>query len=92
MQLVGNWMERLALKAQMEEELLPGQSVVELLGDSRVLVEQHKGVTVFGGEQICIRLKFGILQICGSQLQVEKMSSDFLVVTGKIDSLKILRR
>ena len=92
MQRGARWMEHLALKAQMEEELLPGQSVVELLSDRRVLIEQHKGVSVFSCDEICVRLKFGILQICGHELELEKMSNEMLVITGRIDSLRIIRR
>ena len=73
------WMERLALKAEMEEELLPGQSLVELFGAGRVLIEHHLGVTVFTCDEICIRMKYG-------------MSNEMLVITGRIDSLRIIRR
>lgn len=86
------WMERLALKAEMEEELLPGQSLVELFGAGRVLIEHHLGVTVFTCDEICIRMKYGILQICGQRLEMEKMSNEMLVITGRIDSLRIIRR
>ena len=86
------WMERLALKVQLEEELLPGQSLIELLSDKRVLIEHHKGVIAFGNEEICVRLGCGILQICGQGLELEKMSNELLVITGRIQSLKIIRR
>ena len=92
MQRSTKWMERLALKTEMEQEILPGQSLVEILGDRRVLIEHHKGVTVFACDEICVRLKFGILQICGHQLEMEKMSNEMLVITGRIDSLRIIRR
>lgn len=86
------WMERLALKAEMEEELLPGQSLVELFGAGRVLIEHHLGVTAFACDEICIKMKYGILQICGQRLEMEKMSNEMLVITGRVDSLRIVRR
>lgn len=85
------WIERLAEQTDMHDELFPAQPLVELLGDGRVLIEHHKGVTAYGRNEICVRMKYGTLQICGCSLELSQMSAHQLVITGRIDGMKIER-
>lgn len=86
------WVDRLAGAADLQGEALPGQSVVELLGDGRVLVERHCGVTEYGRERIQVRMKYGSLCIQGCGLELASMSSEQLVITGRIDGVHLIRR
>ena len=80
-------MERLA----KQDEILPGQTLVELLGDRRVLIEHHRGVTEYSRERIQIRVKFGILCVCGEGLSLCRMTANQLVIMGRVDSLTLFR-
>lgn len=84
---MASWMERLSI----QDETLPMQTVVELLGDRRVLIEHHRGVTEYSRERIQVRVKYGVLCIGGMALQLCKMTSDQLVIMGKIDSITLFR-
>lgn len=86
------WMERLADSADLQGEAFPGQSVVELFGERRLLVEHHGGVTEYGREKIILRMKFGYLCVCGGCLELAKMNAEQLVITGRIDSISLVRR
>lgn len=81
------WIERLA----RQDEVLPGQTVVELLGDRRVLIEHHIGVTEYSRERIQIRVKYGLLSVCGEGLELCRMTSNQLVIMGRIDALTLFR-
>ncbi len=81
----------LALGADLPEEALPGEPVLELLGSSRVLVEHHGGILEYGTERICVRAKYGTLQITGSKLQLLRMLGPQLIITGSIDGIRILK-
>lgn len=85
-------LERLADRTDLQGEALPGQPLLELYGDRRVLIEYHRGVTEYGRERIQIRVCYGTLCICGSCLELARMTSDQLVITGKIDSVNLVRR
>lgn len=85
------WLERLADAADLQSEALPGQSVVELYGDRRVLIENHCAVTEYGRERILIRMKYGNLSVCGHCLELARMSQNQLVITGKIECVSIIR-
>ena len=88
----GHWMQRLVDRADLYGEVLPGGPIVEIAGENRVLVERHRGVTAYSGEKICIQLSYGMLCICGCNLELTRMSRDLLVITGRIDTIQIIRR
>lgn len=87
-----NWADRVAYVADIQEEAIPGQTVVELFGDRRVLVEHHQGVIEYGKERIGVRVRYGALCIRGKGLELARMRSDQLVITGCIDAVELIRR
>ena len=87
----GHWIQRIADGANLCGESLPGVPVMELAGDRRVLIERHEGVMEYGTEQICIRVKYGMLCISGCGLELRKMTRQQLVISGHIDCIQILR-
>lgn len=85
-------LDRIADKTDLQEEPFPGQPVVELYGQRRILIEHHRGVTEYGKERICIRMGYGQLCISGSCLEVAKMTAEHLVIVGKIASITLCGR
>lgn len=85
-------LDRLAESADLPGEAIPGQSLVEVLGDRRVLIENHRGVTEYGRERICIRVGFGQIVVCGCGLELSRMSKEQLVITGRVDGVTLCRR
>ena len=73
-------------------EGIPGQPIVEISGEHRVLIENHQGVAAYGQNQILVNVKFGSLCICGCGLEMMHMTKEQLIVTGRIDSVGLLRR
>ena len=84
---MAGWIDRLS----HSEEALPSQTVVELLGDGRVLIEHHSGITEYSRQRIQIRVKYGVLCVCGEGLELCKMTGEQLVILGRIDSLTLFR-
>ena len=89
---MGNWMEKLADRADLTDEALPGQPLVEILGEGRVLIEHHQGVTEYSREKIQVKMRYGCLCICGYGLELARMNGDQLVIHGRIDGISIIRR
>ena len=84
-------MDRLIEEADLPGELLPGQSVVELAGDRRVLIENHRGVTEYGQGKISVRVRYGLVVVCGCGLELSRMTREQLVITGRIDGITLHR-
>lgn len=85
-------LSRLADRAELGEEPLPGQPIVEIAGDRRVLIENHCGVKEYGRERIGVKVKYGLVNICGSGLELQHMTKQQLVVSGRIDAISLCRR
>ena len=85
------WMKRLAQKIH-EVDIHPGFPLIELVGDSRVLIENHCSIIEYGKEKITIRMKFGCVEICGSEMQLSQLTKSQLVISGKITGLQLIRR
>lgn len=73
-------------------ESLPGQVLVEISGENRVLIEHHCGVREYSRERIGVTVKYGMLQVCGSCLELRCMTREQLVISGKIDCIVLKRR
>lgn len=88
----GRIWDRLADGADLPGEVVPGQSILEVLGDTRVLIEYHRGVQEYSRERIAVKLKFGTVCICGCGLELTHMTKDQLVIRGRIDAVTLHRR
>lgn len=86
------FLERLADEADITAEPLPGQPIVEIAGDRRVLIENHFGVKAYSREKIVVNVKFGFICICGCGLELMWMTKDQLVIRGRIDAVTLQRR
>lgn len=86
-----NIFERIADAADLSTEPLPKLPLVELVGENRVLVENHQGVIQYGCEEICLKVSYGHISICGHHLELARMSKEQLIVTGVIDSVRLCR-
>lgn len=87
-----NFWEHILEQSTLSPEAVPGQSIVEIAGDRRVLVENHLGVAAYGSEQILVNVTFGSICICGCNLELMHMTKDRLIIYGRIDSVKLQRR
>lgn len=85
-------LQRLSRELELEGEPVPGQSLIEIAGDSRILVENHAGVMGYSRDCICVKLKTGTAEICGHSLELSRMTREQLVISGKIDAVTLHRR
>lgn len=88
----GMWLQRLAERADLPSEPLPGMSVAELAEDRRLLIENHRGVTEYSRERISVKVKFGQIRVCGVGLELARMTKEQLVICGRIDTISLIRR
>lgn len=68
------------------------QTIIEIVGEKRVLIENHRGIITYGKEEIVIKVMNGSVLVCGSSLEIIHMTKDKLVITGIIHSISLQRR
>ena len=86
----GFW-DHLAKDTELTSGIFPAQSLVEIAGESRVLLENHLGVVAYSNEEIVIKVKFGTVSVCGCGLEMIRLTMEQLVIRGRIDSVSLHR-
>ena len=86
-----HWMDRLTQQLDLDGEV-DLDSVVEVVGDRRVLVEHHKGIFLYQQDRIGIHVKYGDILVEGCGMEIVSMTGYQLVITGRIDGICIERR
>lgn len=74
-------------QADLPQELVLGWPRSVLLGDEKLIVEQHQGVYACTQEEIILKTSCGHLVIAGQRLSLSRYDRDGLVVFGKIEKL-----
>lgn len=87
-----NLWERLSRQTDLQGELFPGQSLVELLGQGRVLIEGHRGIVEYSRERIAVKVSFGFVVVRGTCLCLRCMQRQQLVICGKIAGIDLRGR
>lgn len=85
-------MELLADSTELETEPMPAQPIIEIAGEQRMLVENHRGVSAYSSERIMINVGFGAVCVCGCGLRLFRMTKEQLVIRGRIDTVSLQRR
>lgn len=86
-----DFLEKVVMGADLPGEALPGQPLIEIARDCRVLIENHSGVTAYGPCEIHVKVKFGKVCVCGRGLKLARMTNQQLVITGIIDNVSLQR-
>ena len=73
-------------------ESAPGMPLAELVGDGRVLIENHHGVTEYGEDRISIRVQYGHLRVSGENMALHCVKKHQLIICGTIHKLEIVRK
>ena len=73
-------------------EILSGLPVVEMTGDAAVMIEQHHGICAYSEQEVCIKVNFGQIAVCGSGLTIRVMNRRRMILYGHIKAVRFERR
>ena len=71
--------ERFAAAANMPKDVVLGASVVTVIGNGEISIENYRGILEYTGE---------LIQVHGKGLQIEYYLNDEMKITGKIHTLE----
>ena len=71
-----------------KKEGLRPKTLIELYGNERVLIEEHRGILAYGEEEIRVGTSFGMAVVEGLELRLCCMSRSQLVIRGRIGSVR----
>jgi len=85
------WNQMMEQTAQGADGVLR-QTIVEISGSNRVLIEDHCGICAYGKNEITVKVKYGSVSVCGDFLEIIHLTQDHLVIMGAIRSVTLQRR
>lgn len=80
--------EAIAENLELPTEALLGDIKLSMVGGRRALVENHRGILSFESSCVSVAAKCGRLVFRGDGLCLAAMSSECLMICGKIQSLE----
>lgn len=72
---------------EIPEEITSSIPKITALGFNKLLIENYKSILEYQDFFVRISTAIGIININGYELKMQEMTSDDIVVEGKIDSL-----
>lgn len=72
---------------EIPQEISTNLPKITVIGFKQMLIENYKGILEYQDFYIRISTHIGILNINGYDLYLEEMTTDDLLVTGKIESI-----
>lgn len=80
-------LSRLDKVLEMPEEISSNEPKITILGFNQMLIENYKGILEYQEFFIRVNTYIGILNINGFNLNLSEMTTDDILITGKIESL-----
>lgn len=74
---------------EMPTEIVSSVPKFTIVGFDEILIENYKGILEYEEIYIRINTHIGIVNINGFNLNLEQISGDDILVTGKIDSITL---
>ena len=87
----GKMFDWIMAQVDLSSELSPGKSLVEIVDDCRILVENHYGVRSYDTNSIRIKASFGEICVRGCDLKLACMSKQQLLITGCLEQISLFR-
>ena len=86
-----NIYRRICDAADLPDEPLPNEPLMEIIGCDRVLIENHKGVLRYSNDCIQICTRFGQILVTGARLELTRMTKGQLIISGHLQEIRIVR-
>ena len=78
---------RLEKLLEMPKEIVSNEPRITISGFNEMLIENYKNILEYEEFYIKLNTYIGVININGYNLNLEKVSQDDIMVTGKIDSI-----
>lgn len=73
--------------SEIPKDVLLGITILTILGETEINIDNHKGIIEYTDSNVKIRTKSGKLLISGKNLLVDSYSNDEMIIKGMIHSI-----
>ena len=77
-------------KLVLPKDIMYGLSIVKIVGQSELYIENHRGIIEYNNDKIVIQTKSSKIEIIGKNLLIVRFSNDDMKINGNILEIKYL--
>ncbi len=82
--------EKVAEIFELPKEIVLNMPKLVMLGNNSLIIENYKGIIEYGDCRIRVNTCTGMIRITGDKLVIKEITSEDILVSGKISSLEFL--
>lgn len=82
--------EKIVEICRIPKEVVLGYSLVSILGNTEIIIENYRGILEFNDEVIRISGKFGQIKIYGKNLKIAYYNNIEMKITGNIAGIEYI--
>lgn len=83
--------EKMGEMLEIPKELVMDTGKLTVVGQKQVFLENHKGIVEYEDYRIKVNTKEGIIQFEGEGMDIKEITSEDIMVTGKIYTIQFLQ-
>lgn len=76
--------QKVASLLELPGDVMMDVARITLVGDTELLIENHRGLTEYTAERVVLTVPQGQLTVTGRELSIGSISPDQIVIQGKI--------
>lgn len=85
-----NTKELIVDSLKLPRDMMMGASIVTVMGDAQVLVENYRGILEYTENSIMLQGKTSRIAICGSCLRIAYYTNEDMKIEGRISEIRYL--
>ena len=82
-------LEKAAQVFDLPADVIAGVPRLELVGDSELRMENHRGILAYGSEEIHISGGIYVVKISGHDLELRAMTGLEVLITGIVEEIRL---
>jgi sporulation protein YqfC len=79
--------QNIADRLDLPRDIILNMPKITVTGDNEIIIENHKGVVLFGENQVKINSGVGLISIFGSRFEILFMGGSTITIGGKFKSI-----
>lgn len=82
--------EKVVNALELPKEIMLDMPRLTMIGKGSLLIENYKGVIEYGSSRVRINSGIGVVRVSGELLLIREITSEDIVIEGKIQSVEFL--
>lgn len=84
----GRIKEKFVNALELPRELVLNVPKITVTGKDKILIENYRSLISYGTDCVKLNTSVGTLSLCGSNLMIKEITSEDIIVLGKVDKLE----